>query len=59
MALGTDCRLSSDDRIGAALVFEDRVLHLSLFARDAGGAMLTNTGSRFVGMPHKRRFRSQ
>jgi len=57
VALGTDCRLSSDDRIGAAFVFQDSVLHLSLFARDSGEEMGGNTGSRFARMSHRRRFR--
>ncbi|MCK9502139.1 MAG: hypothetical protein M0Q52_09910 [Lascolabacillus sp.] len=57
VALGTDCRLSSDDRIDAALVFQDRVLHLSLFAREAGEERFSNGGSRFARMSHRRRYR--
>jgi superfamily II DNA/RNA helicase len=59
VALANDCRLSSDDRIGAALVFQDSVLHLSLFARDTGEEMRGNFGSRFARMSHRRRFRSE
>jgi len=59
VALGTDFRLSSEDRIGAALVFQDRVLHLSLFARDTVEEMRGNFGSRFARMSHRRRFRSE
>ncbi|HDR15984.1 MAG TPA: hypothetical protein ENN79_10970 [Desulfobacteraceae bacterium] len=59
VALGIDCRLSSQDRIGAAIVFQDRVLHLSFFAREAGEERYANIGSRFARMSHRRRFRSE
>ncbi|MDW7773735.1 MAG: DUF6569 family protein [Desulfobulbaceae bacterium] len=59
VALGTDCRLSSGDRIGAALVFQDRVLHLSLFAREAGEERQGSAGSRFARVSQRRRFRSE
>lgn len=57
VALGTDCRLSSAERIGAALVFQGRVLHLSLFAREAGEEKSSNAESRFARMSHRRRYR--
>lgn len=37
VALGNDCRISAKRLSGFALVLEDRVLHLSLFAGNGGG----------------------
>jgi hypothetical protein len=36
VGLGTDCRLESSSATGFALVNDDRILHLSVFARENG-----------------------
>jgi hypothetical protein len=54
VGLGIDCRLDTDQSTGFALAHEDRVLHLSLFAK----AAQTNTefpGSRMIRFSHRRR----
>jgi hypothetical protein len=53
---GIDCRLDSDQSTGFALAHENRVLHMSLFAKAAE----TNRdipGSRMIRFSHRRRRR--
>jgi hypothetical protein len=53
---GTDCRLDSDGSTGFALAHEDRVLHMSLFAKAAENHQQIS-GSRMIRFSHRRRRR--
>jgi flavodoxin len=56
VGLGIDCRLDSDQSTGFALAHENRVLHMSLFARAAQNNRQT-PGSRMIRFSHRRRRR--
>jgi hypothetical protein len=56
VGLGTDCRLDSDGSTGFALAHEDRVLHMSLFAKAAENHQQIS-GSRMIRFSHRRRRR--
>jgi hypothetical protein len=56
VAQGTDCRLDSDQSTGFALAHEDRVLHMSLFAKVAENNR-DIPGSRMIRFSHRRRRR--
>ena len=53
---GTDCRLDSEQSTGFALAHEDRVLHMSLFAKAAENNR-DIPGSRMIRFSHRRRRR--
>jgi hypothetical protein len=53
---GTDCRLDSDRSTGFALAHEDRVLHMSLFAK-VSESNAEFPGSRMIRFSHRRRRR--
>jgi hypothetical protein len=56
VGLGIDCRLDTDQSTGFALAHEDRVLHLSLFAKTAQ-TNAQSPGSRMIRFSHRRRRR--
>ena len=56
VGLGTDCRLDADGSTGFALAHEDRVLHMSLFAKVAENHQQI-PGSRMIRFSHRRRRR--
>jgi len=56
VGLGTDCRLDADSSTGFALAHEDRILHMSLFAKAAENNQQT-PGSRMIRFSHRRRRR--
>jgi len=56
VGLGTDHRLRGRGVIGSALVVDDAVVHLSMFADDSG-AQGTRTDDRMASLAQRRRFR--
>jgi hypothetical protein len=56
VGLGTDYCLDADGSTGFALAHEDRVLHMSLFAKAAENHQQT-LGSRMIRFSHRRRRR--
>jgi hypothetical protein len=54
VGLGTDCRMASDRLAGFALVHEERILHLSVFARGNGSSEESH-GSRMQRFSRRRR----
>jgi len=57
VGLGTDCRLESKEVNGFALIHEDQILHLSVFARRNGGRKAPHS-SRMQRFSDRRRLRS-
>ncbi len=55
VALGTDCRLTSDKLTGFALLFDEQVVHLSVFGRRNGSS--NGSGSRIRRFSTRRRNR--
>jgi len=56
VGLGTDCRMGSDGLAGFALLHEEQVLHLSVFARSNGGSQARH-GSRMQRFSRRRSVR--
>lgn len=54
--LGTDCRLETDRLIGSALEFDQEILHLAAFARDAEEAVERSTRMRRVSQRTRSRY---
>lgn len=58
VALGSDCRVEDDRVLGAALVYDNRLLHLSAFNREGQGASARMSRSRLSSMSRRMRHRS-
>jgi hypothetical protein len=56
VGLGIDCRLDADQSTGFALTHEKKVMHMSLFAKNAENSRQT-PGSRMIHFSHRRRRR--
>jgi hypothetical protein len=59
VSLGTDCRLSSNKQVGSALVYNNRVMHLSVFAKETSQSRSNNSRTRFSRMSQRRRHHSE